>query len=113
MSKGNKRTIELTKDYAGKEKGTEISCDGMLASSLVNRKVAVYTGKSLEANKSATKSIKAHKKESATKEVADVDSIKEDAKAKANVLKAEAKANAEETKKTKEGKKGFLGFGKK
>lgn len=114
MSKRNKSTIEFTEDFAGRKKGSGFECDSMLASQLVHKdKVAVYTGESLEAQENAIKVSKSHTKEVVTKEVKDADKIKEDAKAKANVLKAEAKANAEETKKTKEGKKGFLGFGKK
>jgi hypothetical protein len=48
MSKRIKRTVEFTKDFSTKKKGDEWSCDGMLASSLIKRKVAVYVGESVK-----------------------------------------------------------------
>lgn len=48
MSKKIKRTIEFTEDFSNKKKGDKFSCDGMLASSLIRRKVAVYVGESVK-----------------------------------------------------------------
>jgi hypothetical protein len=40
--KSNHITVVLTQDYAGKIAGDKITCDGMLASSLVQRGLAQY-----------------------------------------------------------------------
>lgn len=40
--KSNHKTVVFLQDYATKKAGEELSCDGMLASSLVNRSIAIY-----------------------------------------------------------------------
>ena len=53
--KKNKVTVEFTEDYAGREKGSTMKCDSLLASSLINRrKVAKCVSNSVEPKKEST-----------------------------------------------------------
>lgn len=63
MAKSNQRTVVFLQDFATKKAGEDFKCDGMLARTLIDKKVAQYKSDVQKEEQPVQKTAKTKKKQ--------------------------------------------------